>query len=136
MFDQLFESYRKASESWLQMQQDTLRQLTQQWMATPQNAAGVSTEWTRTFQKRWVDLTLEILNKHRESLDSMYKAGIQIIEQTFRVSEAKSSDDYRHMVEDLWRKLFETFKSQSETQMREFQSWTEKSIEIVQNPPA
>jgi hypothetical protein len=136
MFDHLFESYRKASESWLQMQQDTFRQLAQQWLSTPQAATGASTEWNRNFQKRWLDLALDILEKHRESLDSMYKSGIQIIEQTFRVSEAKTSEEYRKIVEDLWRKLFETFKTQSETQFREFQGWAEKSMDIVENAQA
>lgn len=133
MFDQLFESFRRASESSLQMQQDLFRSWTQQWLAAPPNAAGLSAEWGRTFQRRWLELAIEILNKHRESVDSVYKSGIGVIEQTFRVSEARSSEDYRRMVEDLWRKLFETFKDQSESQFREFQTFAEKSFEIVRN---
>jgi len=86
--------------------------------------------WTRNFQKRWAELTVESLNKHRESLDSIYRSGIQLIEQTFRVSEAKTSDDYRRVVEDLWRKLLDVYKEQSESQVRDFQNWAAKSIEI------
>jgi hypothetical protein len=135
MIDQLLDSYRKASASWLQMQQDAFRQLTQQWLTTPQGPANMSAEWTRNFQKRWLELAIEALNKHRESLDAVYTSGIQIIDQTFRVSdvEAKSTEEYRHLVEDLWRKLFDNFKNQSETQMRDFQSWAEKSISLAQN---
>jgi len=136
MFDQLFEGFRKASESSMQMQQDLLKQFTQQWFTAPTNAAGMSSEWGKDLQKRWLDFTLETLNKHRESLDSVYKATIQAVEQAFRVSEAKSSDDYRHVVEDLWRKLFEGLKTNSETQFREFQRWTEKSFEMVQKAQA
>src|SRR5437868_13749171 len=40
MYDQLFETYRKSSESWLQMQQDTFKNMVQQWTAAPQNAAA------------------------------------------------------------------------------------------------
>ena len=62
--------------------------------------------------------------------------GFEIIEQTFRVSEAKSTEDYRQLVEDLWRKLFETAKSQSEAQFREMQSFAEKSAGFAQNAHA
>lgn len=136
MLDQLFDSYRKASEAWLQTQQDAFRQLCQPWLSIPQSATGLSSEWSRNFQKRWLELAVDMLNKHREAVDSTYKSGIQIIEQTFRVSDAKSAEDYRRMVEDLWRKLFDTFKTQSEAQLRDFQSWSEKSFEIAQNAQA
>ena len=133
MFEQLFDGFRKASESSLQMQQELFRHWTQQWMSTPPNAAGMSAEWGRTFQKRWVDLAVDMLNSHRESIDSTYKSTIQLIEQTFRVSEAKTSDDYRRMIEEVWRKLFETMKDQSESQFRDFQRWSEKSAGMVQD---
>ncbi len=133
MFDQMLEGFRKTSESSLQMQQDFFRQWAQQWLSTP-GVAGGSTEWTRNIQKRWLDLSIEILNKHRESLDSSYRSGIQTIEQTLRVSDAKSPEDYRRTVEDLWRKSFETLKTQLEAQLREFQNLAEKSFAIVQNP--
>jgi hypothetical protein len=87
----------------------------------------------QAMQRRWAELALEFLRKQRESMDAAYASGIQIIEQTFRVSEAKSPDDYRRMTEDLWRKLFESFKDRSETQIRDFQKWSEKSAEIVQD---
>jgi hypothetical protein len=138
MIDQLMDGYRKASASWLQMQQDAFRQLAQQWLTAPQVPAGMPAEFGLSFQKRWLELAIEALNKHRESLEAVYTSGIQIIDQTFRVSEveAKSTDDYRHLVEDLWRKLFENFKTQSEAQMRDFQAWAEKSMANVQKPQA
>jgi hypothetical protein len=132
MLDQMFESYRKASESWLQMQQEMIKQVAQRWTPGSPGAVPDTTEWSRAFQKRSVEFAVDALNKLRESFDSMFTAGAQLIEQTFRVSEAKSSEDYRRMMDDLWRKLFETFKSQSETQLRDFQAWTEKSMSMVQ----
>ena len=131
MFDQMFESFRRASESSLQMQQEMFKQWAPQWPAMPLNAAGASAEWARTFQKRWIEFMTDSLNKQRESLDSMYKSGIQVIEQAFRISEAKSPDDYRRMVEELWRKMAEISKDQSETQIREFQKGVEKWLEML-----
>ena len=132
MFDQLFESFRKASESSLQAQQDMFKQWVQQWPSAPLNTTGVSAEWNEAFQKRMFEASTEALNKHRELLDATYKSGIQVIEQTFRVTEAKSPDDYRRMVEELWHKLSETFKQTAEAQFREFQKTTEKWMEMTQ----
>jgi hypothetical protein len=131
MFDQLFESFRKASEASMQMQQDVFKSWSQHWLSGPPNAAGLSAEWGRTFQKRGLELLVESLNKHRESLDSAYKTGIEVIEQAFSVSEARSSEDYRRMVEELWRKLYETFKDQSEAHLHDFQTFAERSFEMV-----
>jgi hypothetical protein len=141
MFDQLFESFRKASESSLQAQQEMFKQWVQQWPTaptgpmspmSPMSPTGASPEWTATFQKRWIEATTEGLNKHRELLDSAYKAGIQIIEQSFRVSDAKSPDEYRRLVEDLWRKLSEALKEQSEAQFRAFQKASERWMDVAQ----
>lgn len=131
MFDQLFESFRKASESSLQAQQEMLKQWVQQW-PTPMNTPSISGEQSAAFQKRWLESMTETLNRHREVLDSSYRSGIQVIEQAFRVSDAKSPEDYRRIVEDLWRKLSETFKEQSETQVRELQKAAERWLDVTQ----
>lgn len=135
MMDQFFETFRKASESSLQIQQEFMKQLTQPWMSGGPfgGSGGAAGDAGRNFQKRWLELSVDLLNKHRQSLDSTYAAGIQIIEQTFRATDAKSPDDYRHVVEDLWRKLFDTFKTQSEAQFSAFQDWSKKSAEVVQD---
>jgi hypothetical protein len=135
MVDQLFDTFRKASESSLHMQQELFKQWARQWgSVAPQE--GASSDIGRTAQKRWVALGVELLDKHRESLDATYKSGIALIEQSFNTSEAKSPDDYRRLTEELWRKLFETYKSQSEAQLNAFQRWSTKSAEAVQDAHA
>jgi hypothetical protein len=135
MFDQLIDGVRKASESSLQMQQELFKNWTRLFTA-PAQEAGAQADWGRGSQKRWLELGVEMLNRHREAIDNIYKSGIQIIEQTFHVSEARSADDYRRMVEDLWRKLFDLQKSQSESQFRDFQTFYEKSAALVQDARA
>jgi hypothetical protein len=132
MLDQMMESFRKASESTLQAQQDMLKRWTQQWAVVPPMSGSPSTEWGRDFQQRWLEMTVDVLNKHRESIDATYRAGIQVIEQSFHLSEAKSSEDLRRMTEELWGKLFDTIKAQYESQFQEFQKWTERSFELAQ----
>jgi hypothetical protein len=136
MFDQMVDGFRKATESSLQIQQEILKQWTQQWLSGQPNMNGGSAEWTRTVQKRWMELTIEMLNKHRMSLDTMYSSGIQAIEQAFRITDAKSSEDYRRIVDDVWRKLFDTLKSQMEAQFRDFQRWSEQSFDIANKAQA
>jgi len=133
MFEQIFDSVRKASETSAQLQQEMLKQWTQTWMSVPTQPGGGIPEWGKGFQRRWAEMALEFLRKQRESMDAAYASGIQIIEQTFRVTEATNPDDYRKTIEDLWRKVFESFKDRSETQFRDFQKWSEKSAEIVQD---
>jgi hypothetical protein len=135
MFDQLIDGVRKASESSLQMQQEMFKQWTRLFSGQVPDA-GSQVEWGRVSQKRWLELGVEMLNRHREAIDTIYKSGIQIIEQTFHVAEAKSPDDYRRMVEDLWRKLFDLQKEQSESQFRDFQTFYEKSAALVQDARA
>ncbi|MGA8743185.1 MAG: hypothetical protein WB561_18500 [Terracidiphilus sp.] len=135
MLNQLFEDFSKASESSLQMQQEMLKMWTQQWLSSS-HSTGVSAEWARTFEKRWIELAIEMLNRHKEGLESTYSSGIQTIEQTFRLSEAKSSDEYRRMVEGLWQQLLKTSMDQSEAQLREFRKFTEKSFETAQKAAA
>jgi hypothetical protein len=130
MFDQLFESFRKASESSLQAQQEMFKQWWQH-SAPIFGGAGGATDWGDV-QKRWLDYASETMNKQRALLDSLYRSGIEVIEQAFRVTEAKSPEDYRRLVEELWRKLSDSFKAQSEAQLREFQDATAKWLEKAQ----
>jgi hypothetical protein len=136
MIAQWLESFRKASEAALQAQQDIFKQWVQQWPSVPMGTSGAPGDWNETLRRRWVESMTEALNKHRDVLDSTYRSGIQLIEQTFRVGEAKSPEEYRHMVEDLWRKLSDTFKSQSEAQFRELQNATERWFEVARNANA
>jgi hypothetical protein len=136
MFDQLVDGVRKASESSLQMQQEMFRNWTRMWLSAAPGTASPGGEADRAAQKRWLELGLEMLNKHRSMLDATYRSGIQLIEQTFLLADAKSGEDYRKLIEELWRKLFDLQKEQAETQFRDFQAWLEKSAGLVQGARA
>ena len=131
MFEQIFESLRQTSESSLHLQQEMIKHWSQQWIFAPRGVAGASTDWSRTLQRQYVELVLELLNKHRESVNASYRAAIQVLEQLFRASDARSSDDYRHTVEDLLRRLVETTRHQLESQVGDLQSWTAKSLKVI-----
>ena len=133
MFAQLFESFRRASEATLQAQQDVFRQWVQQWPSAPASSPGTAGEWSEAVQKRWLDSTKDFFNKQRELVDSTYRSGIDVIEQGFRVSDARSPEEYSRMVEELWVKLSDSFKQQSESQFREFQRAAERWFDVARN---
>jgi hypothetical protein len=132
MFDQLFDSFRKTSESALQTQQDLMKRWVNAWPSLPVNTPGSTNDWNST-QRRWLESMTELLNMHRGMLDSTYKAGIELIESTFRLTEARSAEDYRRLMEEVWRKLSETIKNQSDLQLRELQSASAKWMNQPQN---
>jgi hypothetical protein len=130
MLDQMFEAFRKTAETSLQMQQEMFRRTVQQWSWVPSNASAAPDERAKAFAKRWVEFTTDSLNKQRESLDAMYKSGIEVFEQAMRLSDAKSPEEYRRMAEDFWRKMFEVGKYQSEIHLRDFEKGVEKWMEL------
>lgn len=133
MFDQVFENVRKVMESSLRAQQDMFRQWSQPWAASP---PATATDWTASLQKRWIEIATENLNKHRELLDSAYKAAIDMLEQSFKVTEGRSPDEHRRAMEDLWRKFSDTLREQWENQFREFQKAAENWLSMSQRAKA
>jgi hypothetical protein len=136
MFDQLFESYRKASESSFHGQQQLFKQWLQQWPAASSLTAGLPPDWANALYKRWADAMNDALNRQRELLDSSYRTGMQVVEQSMRVSEVKSPEDYRRLMEEIWQKLSETFKDQAETQVKDFQRVSERWFDVAHKAQA
>jgi hypothetical protein len=133
MFDQILESYRRATESSMLFQQMMLRNWTEHW---PQ-AFGVTPpkaplqDQVSTIQKKLGETITEMLNKHRETLDAQYRAGIKAIEDAFRVAEAKDPQQFRKLTEELWRHNYECLKSLAESQMRDIQAVTQKWFDLA-----
>ena len=134
MFDQVFDNFRKATETTLQAQQDLFRQWVSQWPSFPMASAMPSSgvpEKVRTFQKQWTDSVTTLMTKHCEALDAQYRAGIKTIEDALRTTEAKSPEEFRKLTEELWRKSFEVLRQTIENQIRDFQAAVEKWSELM-----
>lgn len=131
MFDQLFDGFRKASESSIVAQQEMIKQWVQQWPTASLSAAGSAIERNSEFHKRWVESATGTLTRQRELLDTACKSGVQLIEQAARLSDARSPDDFRKIVEDLWRKMFQGLKDQSEAQFVELKNASEALLTAV-----
>jgi len=157
MFDMILENYRKATESTLKLQQDMLRNWTMQWPQTfgaqmfglPMMGGSATTsaipgamagsawlEQMSSAHKKWAETVTDMLNKHRESLDAQYKAGIRTIEEAFKVSEAKDPAQFRRLTEELWRQSFDCLKTVVESQMRDVQAAMQKCYEVASKSAA
>lgn len=130
MFEQLLDSFRQASQSTIQGQQQLFKQWLQQWPGA--TAPGeLPSEWPQALQKQWLESLGETLNRQRELLDSSYRKGAQLIEQASHVSEVKSPEDYRRLSEELWRSFSETLKDQAEANVRDFQKATQRWLDVA-----
>lgn len=143
MFEMILENYRKATESTMKLQQDMLRHWTRQWpqlfgthtLGLPFVGGPVSgpailgAAWLEELgeaQKKWCATVTEMLNKHREALDAEYKAGIKTIEEAFKLGEAKDPQQFRRLIEELWKHSFECLKTVAEKQTQDIQAALEK----------
>ena len=82
-------------------------------------------------QKKLGETITDMLNKHRETLDAEYRAGIRTIEDAFRVGEAKDPEQFRKLTEELWRQSYECLKGLAEAQMRDVQAVMQKWFELA-----
>jgi hypothetical protein len=133
MFEELVDGVRRASESTLQLQQEMFGNWTRQWLSAAPSGAAPQAGENGAAQKRWFELGLEMLHKHRETLDSTYRSAIQLLETAMHLPEAKSGEDYRKTVEELSRKVFDLQKEQAERRYGDLQTWFEKSAGLAQD---
>jgi hypothetical protein len=135
MTDQLLDDFRRASESLLAMQQDLLRQW-QRLLLSSLPGIGEDGEWAKSLQKRWRELAVETLNKHRELIDSTYKSSNELFERALRIADAKSPDEYRQILDDLWTQAFTNFRERSESQLRDFYNMAAMTFELSRKTAA
>jgi len=134
-FDQMFETFRKAAESTLEMQQNLFRQWTTAW---PGTMAGPipkfqqpGIEQFQQFCKEWTEATAEVTRKNLEICERQYKAGLELLQTAFQPGGVKDLAEQRQKITELWQKSFECLKELAETQMKSFQTAVEKWMELV-----
>ena len=134
MFDQMLESYRKATESTLQMQQELMKSWTMQCPWQAMSAPAVWGEKVNQAQKKWAELAKEMFEKHQVHLESQMTAGLKSIEDSFEITEAKDPQELQQKLVDFYRKSFETLRELSQSQLKEAQELIKKWSETVASP--
>jgi hypothetical protein len=130
VFEQAVDAFRKTADATLSAQKEFFQQWQNSWTGSVQPQT-VWLEPLRQMHEAWSNTTLELLRRHRETLDQQYKAGIDAIEEAFRVSEAEDPEEFRQRAEQLCRKNLDCLKEISEAQLSEFQDTWSKWGEIL-----
>src|SRR5208282_1690334 len=147
MFDMILETYSKAVESTLRLQQEMLRHWTMQWSPFGTQVfelplTGTSTSVSETpaaawleqlsmAQRKWAEAVADMLKRHQETLDEEYRAGIRAIDGEFRVGEARDPEQFHRLSEELWRRNCEVLKTAVASQMHDVQSVMQKWYEAA-----
>ena len=135
MFEQIFDEYRKAVETSFRMQQDLYRQWMNGWPVKPPDVRVVDRpavkEQIRSYQKQWNMTLAETMEKHRESLNTQYKNGIEAIELAFRTTEARTPEQYWRLTQEFWRKSIDSYKTAFEAQSMYVTSLAQMWLDMV-----
>jgi hypothetical protein len=128
MFDPVFESMRKATETTIQLQQDLFKK----WVSlypeamVPPLPCG---EQAQKFYKKWAEVVTESLARQRGVLEAQCHAGLKNLEAAFAVASAKDPEELKARTRELWQKSFDCLRLALEAQAKEYQAaaaqWTE-----------
>jgi hypothetical protein len=129
MFEQAFESLHNATESSIALQQEVFRKWMGLWPGIPASIFPFTE--LQKFQKKWVEVVSELVKKQNETLETQFKAGLQSIEEAFRLTEIKDPEVLRAKTVELWQKTFDYLRQTSETQLRDFQHAVNKWAELT-----
>ncbi len=129
MFDQAFEGLRKTTESSVALQQELFRKWMGLWPGIP--ASSLPFTELQKFQKKWVEVVSELVKKQNASLETQFKAGLQNIEDAFRLTEIRDPEVLRAKTVELWQKTFEYLRQATEIQLRDFQHMVSKWAELT-----
>jgi DNA anti-recombination protein RmuC len=129
VYDQVLENMKKAAETGLKMQQDTIQQWATLWpgIPTPQT---VWMDKIRDFQKQWNNAVSELANKHRATLDRQYQAAIDSLENALRAGESSNPEEFRQRTEQFFRKSLECMREATEAQLKENQEAMNKLADV------
>lgn len=129
MFEVMFESMRKASESAFEMPREIFRKYVGGWPVMPM-CTPVFTEPMK-FQKKCADIVTDLVKKQQQTFQQQFSAGLKNIEEALHLGEAKNPEEVRARTVELWQKLFDCLRQAWEAQARDFQAAVSKWTELV-----
>ena len=134
MFEQVLESLRKATDATVQMQQDLYRKWVSFWPGLPA-AQACSGEQVQQVQKKWAEFVSEVVKRQRAVLEAQFKEGLQNLEKSFQLLEARDPEEMRARTVELWQKSFDCLRRTYEAQLRETQELFGRWADLVLKQP-
>jgi len=129
MFDPVFDSLRKVSESVISTQQEMFKKWISFWPGVAAMEPGCGD--VGKVQKKWGEVAGELLTKQSEAVAAQFNTGMKSIEEAFHLPEAKNAEELRAKTIELWRKTFDCLKGTYEAQTRDFQTAVAKWTELM-----
>jgi hypothetical protein len=130
MFEQIFDTMRKATETNLRMQQELFQRWTALWPGVPAAPASWA-EQAEGLRKKWAEAVNELVKRQRQTQQEQFAAGLKQIEQAFRLAEVKDVEALRARTLELWQQTFQLLQQSYETQVRDFHDALGKWAEML-----
>ncbi len=124
----IIDSVRKTTESSVALQQDLFRKWVSMWPGVP--ISVIPFGGLAKFQKKWVEVLSELIQRENDTLAVQFKMGFGTIEKLFRLAEAKDPEQLRAKTMEFWQKTFDDLRLISETQMHSLQNAVAKLTEV------
>jgi hypothetical protein len=131
MFDQIYDSMRKAAELNVQFQQELVKRWVTMWPGTSPLVTPPGAEQAQAALKKWGEAVSEWVKGRNEAQQELFAAGVKQIEQAFRLAEVKDVDTLRARTLELWQKTFGLLQQCHEAQVRDFQAAVGKWAEAM-----
>ncbi|MEQ8785926.1 MAG: hypothetical protein RIC55_06490 [Pirellulaceae bacterium] len=132
VFDEVFQSVRKAAEANMKLQQEAFQQWANFWTGAAQPLVPApQMEQVREIQQKWTSAVSQLAHKHREVLDRQYDAAIASLDDALKISDAKTPEEFRQRTEQFYRKTIDCLREMSQAQMSEFQDMVSKWGELA-----
>jgi hypothetical protein len=130
MFDQIFDTMRKATEANVRMQQELFQRWAALWAGAPAPPASWA-EQAEGFRKKWAEAVQELVKRQRQTQQEQFAAGLKQIEQAFKLAEVKDVDELRARTLELWQQTFQLLQQSYEAQARDFQAAVARWAELI-----
>ena len=132
MFDLVYQS-QKATETTVLMQQEMLQKWFGMFPGVPIFPTITMAKF-QEFQKKWAVAVTETFKRRRETVEAQFKAGLENIERAFALGQAKTPEEARALVVELWKKCFKSLLEAYSLQMRDLQAGFEKWFKLTKMP--
>jgi hypothetical protein len=130
MYEQVYETLKKATEANVQIQQEMFKKWFGMFPGLPASPNFFGDN-VQQFQKKWGEAVQEIIKRQREFTESQFKIGLENIEKAFQLGEAKNFEELRTKTLELWKVCFTNLNRSYDAQVREFQNGVEKWTELL-----
>jgi hypothetical protein len=124
MFENVMESFRRATEATVHLQQEMFNKWISLWSGLP--GPPVWQQQAKEVQKKWAETMHSLIKRRSEATEAQFKAGLANIQKAFQIAEAKSPEEWRAASLELWRQCFDELRKVHEAQVQAFEAGLQK----------